>query len=131
MMVARIVDAALCDLMARLLVANGLSFTVVRSVLGLSAETIADLECGVATPLQPAELESLALFCAILVRLEIRLGHDPRAMRQILDTPQAVLGDRTPLVAMGDGLDGLRAVHRLAGEMALPATRWWRVGHNR
>ncbi len=78
-----------------------------------------------------AEVDKLDLFCAALIRLEMRLGHDPRAVREMLSTPQTLLDGRTPGQAMAGSIDGLRAVHRAAGEMALPAQRWWRVAPRR
>jgi len=124
-------DTALGDLAMRLIAGNGLFIAMLEQIVGLSPEAVAALEGGCATPLKAAECERLALFCAILIRFEIRLGHDPRAVREIIDTPQTALDGRTPRAVMTDGLDGLRTVHRLVGGMALPETRWWRVGHNR
>ena len=125
------IDAALGDLTMRLLAGNGLHSAVLEQIVGLPPESVTALEAGRSTLLGGAEAERLALFCAILIRLEIRLGHEPRAVREMIDTPQAALDGRTPRAVMIDGLNGLRNVHRLADKMALPQTRWWRVGHNR
>ncbi|MBA2933045.1 hypothetical protein HZF05_02935 [Sphingomonas sp. CGMCC 1.13654] len=66
----------------RLLARNGLSFDMLEQIVGLSPETVAGLEAGQAAsldalPLDDAKRERLALFCATLLRFEIRLGHEP------------------------------------------------------
>lgn len=117
----------LIDQALRILAGNGLPPALIADVLDIACEDVEAMAAGASVRLWPAEIGKLELFCAILIRLEIRLSHDPRAVREMLATPQTLLDGRTPGQAMADGIDGLRAVHSAIGEMALPAQRWWRV----
>ncbi|MBA2935151.1 DUF2384 domain-containing protein [Sphingomonas sp. CGMCC 1.13654] len=119
------------DVALRILAANRLPHRLLADVLAIPVERIDAMADGGPALLWPAEQEMLRMFIAVMVRLEIRFGHEPRYVRRALATPLDLLGGRTPEQAMKEGVDGLRAVHRAAGEMALPATRWWRVPPHR
>lgn len=115
------------DLALRLLGANGLPHRLLADTLAVPVDDVDAASTGSSMPLSRAERERLDLFCAILIRLKIRFGQEPRSVRQALSAPLDTLDARTPEQIIATGIDGLRAVHRAVGEMVLPAERWWRI----
>lgn len=124
-------DATACEATLRQLLAAGLSLDLLADVLDVPPAVVDAMQDGAYPLLDPEQRERLALFAAILVRVEIRCGHDPHVASRLLATPLPALDDRTPADAMRGGLDALRLVHRVAGEVALPEQRWWRAAPRR
>ena len=115
------------DRALRLLGANGLPHRLLADTLAVPVDDVDAASTGSSMPLSCAERERLDLFCAILIRLEIKFGQEPRSVRQALSAALDTLDARTPEQVIATGLDGLRAVHRAVSGMVLPAERRWRI----
>ena len=114
------------DRALRLLGANGLPHRLLADALAMPIDDVDATALGSRMRLGRAERARLDLSCAILIRLDIRFGQEPRSVRQALSAPHDTLDARTLEQVMATGLDGLRAVHRAVSGMVLPAERWWR-----
>ena len=121
-------DAALADLIGRILFTHRIDPRLATAALGIDAAAADDLiACG-QLPLAVDRIR-LELLASILVRLEIRLCHDIKAIRAALDTPLAVLGNRAPMDLIGGDVHTLRRVRGAVDHMSAPKSKAWRVGH--
>ncbi len=98
---------------------------------------------GLALPLEAAEVlkrgdtddavavcpARAALLLNILVRLEVRCGHDGAALRAALERPaEALAGDSIAAWLRGQvDLAGMRRLRDVAGTLPVPRVRMWRT----
>lgn len=98
--------------------------------LGIDAGVAEKLIFGTSgVPLTEDQHARLELFVNILVRLEIRFGHDGRAIRQAWLVPLVVLDDIAPIDILDGGVPALRRIRNAVEHMSAPRVRCWRVGH--
>lgn len=117
----------LADLLGRLIYTYQLDETMIAAALHATAAEVITLAAGHGTSL--AQSPRLPLVVNVIVRLELRLQGDARAIRDALVTPMAALDGRSPAEAMAGPLDQLRRVRGAIDAIATPPERWWRVGH--
>lgn len=119
------------DLCGRIMLTHRLEPSLLADATGLTIAVAAAVLDGTASGilLDTERAERLALVANILVRIEVRLAHDSRAIRLALDRPLERLGGATPREAIAGDLDSLRRLRCAIDEMKEPATKWWRVGH--
>lgn len=115
----------------RVLWTHALDPTLIAAVLGLTPEDAARLVAGEPAAALPDEehRDRAALLLNILVRVELRCGHDPVAIRAALTRPVGALGGATiaDRLHAGPGLATLRLIREAAGSMPVPKVRMWRV----
>lgn len=119
----------LTDLLARLVDTHGIDHALIAATLVIGTDEVEMLLAGNITPLDPARGRRLAFLANILLRLEVRLFGDSRAIRIALETPLVRLKGRTPADCMAGELADLRAARDSIDHVEAPKVRWWRIGH--
>ena len=115
----------------RLLYTHRLDPLLAVGALAIDADAAAALAAGTigGEVLPPARLPHARLLLNILVRIEVRCGHDPIAIRAALERPV----DELDGASIGDRLRGevtiadLRALRLAAGTLPIPKVKMWRV----
>ena len=119
----------LTDLLARLVETHGIDHALIAATLIIAPEEVELLLAGSTASLDPARGRRLAFLANILLRLEVRLYGDSRAIRIALDTPLVRLKGRSPRECMAGELTDLRAARDSIDHVEAPKVRWWRIGH--
>lgn len=119
--------AWLLGLLGRLVYSHRLDPGLVASALHVATGDVVALAEGRQVTLGPSP--RLPLVVNILVRVELKLRGDSRAIRRALLAPLDTLGGRCPAEAMTGSLDDLRRVRLAIDHLSAPTERWWRVGH--
>lgn len=123
-------DARLLDLCGRILFTHGIAPAFLARG-GAIPPAVAEAWVrgdDIATIVTRTQRERLALVASILVRIELRLRHDSRAIRRFIDLPLAALDGATPGETVGGDLAVLRRL-RAAIDQLHPNEKWWRIGH--
>jgi len=121
-------DAALADLVGRILFTHRIDPRLVTAAPGIDAAAADDLiACGQLSV--AVDRTRLELFASIMVRLEIRCRHDSKAIRAALDIPLSVLGNRAPIEVVASDVHALRQVRSAIDHVHGPTIRMWRIGH--
>lgn len=115
----------------RLLYTHRLDPRLAVSALGIDVDTAAALVAGSKSGevVAPTRLPHAQLLLNILVRIELRCGHDPVAIRAALERPVSELDG----ASIGDRLRGevtiadLRELRLAAGALPIPKAKMWRV----
>jgi len=123
--------ATLVDLAGRIMLTHGLDCRHAMRLLAIDRSEAEDLiQFGrLWSPLGIVRHERLRLFVNILMRLEWRLQHDSRAIRNALDRPLDALSGSTPADLLGGRLEDLRKLRSAIATVDAPTVKWWRVGH--
>lgn len=124
-------DAELIDLAGRIMWTHAIDPQHVVCVLGITTPEAEEMvRAGrLAEPLGVDRHEQLLLFVNILARLEHRLRHDSRAIRDALEMPLDILGGETIADRLSGSLDDLRALRHAVEALQVVKEKWWRVGH--
>lgn len=121
----------LIDLAARILWTHAIGPQHVECVLKITRSEAEELiRIGrLAEPLGAARYERLLLFVNLLERLEHRLRHDSRAIRDALEAPLDALGGSALADRLRGSLDELRGLRHAIEAIPTPKERWFRIGH--
>lgn len=122
---------ALADLGGRIMLTHRLDPALAAKAIGIDAKFAEDIipHGTLSEPLTEDHHVRLELFVNILVRQEVRLAHDSKAIRQAWVTPLAYLDHQAPGDIVGDGVPALRRIRGAVEHMSAPRVRLWRVGH--
>lgn len=115
----------------RLLYTHGLDPALVAGALGVNGGDATCLASGAAIDCMVAadRRYHAALLLNVLIRVELRCGHDTIAIRAALGRPLDALGGDSiaeRLLADPD-IAGLRLLREAAGTMPVPKVKMWRV----
>lgn len=113
----------------RLLHTHRLDAGLAAGALGIGLDDAERLKGGGADDVVAVFPDRAALLLNILVRLELRCGHEGAALRAALERPAEALADDSIASRLrGDvNLAGLRLLREVAGTLPVPRVRMWRT----
>lgn len=115
----------------RLVHAHRLDLQLVTAPLGLNADQVGYLQDGynVFDAVTPDRHEHVSLLLNVLIRVELRCGHDTVAIGAALERPLELLDGASiaERLRTKPGPSYLRLLRDVAGAMPVPKIRMWRV----
>lgn len=114
----------------RLLHAHQLSPDLIAQALIISPDDAARLEQGDTSVLEDVGSRKghVSLLLNVLVRLELRCGHDSSSLRAALERPADALGGQSIGERLRGSIDlaSLRLLREVAGTLPVPKVKFWR-----